>query len=267
MVIRVNKTKNYTVMSNVHLRDKNLSLKAKGLLSLMLSLPEEWDYSIAGLVAICKESETAIKSTLDELKQYGYLIITKKLPNQTASGRFEYEYDIYEQPQEKQAVEEQGVEKQGVENQPLEILTVENHGQLNTKEINTDNEILNNNITNKQKENATALQSNDIEREFENLWSLYPRKQGKSSALKAYAKARKGNPDVVDAVTTGIQAYVAYIDAKKIEPRYIKQGSTWFNQHCWEDDYTIGDGKHGHGQYAKPFEDSTEKWGVFGLNL
>ena len=64
-VIRVNKTKNYTIMSNYHFYEKEMSLKAKGLLSLMLSLPDEWDYSINGLVSICKENETSIKSTLD----------------------------------------------------------------------------------------------------------------------------------------------------------------------------------------------------------
>ena len=68
-IYRVHKTKDYTVMSNTHLRDKDMSLKAKGLLTLMLSLPENWDYTINGLVAICKENETAIKSALDELKK------------------------------------------------------------------------------------------------------------------------------------------------------------------------------------------------------
>jgi len=136
-VIRVNKTKDYTVMSNYHLRDRRLSLKAKGLLSIMFSLPDAWDYSIAGLAAICKERETAVKTTLDELKECGYLIVTKKMPNETASGRIEYEYNVYEQSQEKQAAEKQAAEKQGVENLGLEFLAVENQGQLNTKESNT----------------------------------------------------------------------------------------------------------------------------------
>ena len=73
-VIRVHKSKNYTVMSNTHLRDKSLSLKAKGLLSVMLSLPDNWDYSIAGLVAISKENETAVKSALNELKDNNYVV-------------------------------------------------------------------------------------------------------------------------------------------------------------------------------------------------
>lgn len=121
-VIRVNKTRDYTVMSNYHLKDKRLSLKAKGLLSLMLSLSDEWSYSIAGLVAISKENETAIKSTLKELKGCGYLTVTKKMPNETDSGRIEYEYNIYELPQEKQEVENLGVE---------------NQVQLNTKKATT----------------------------------------------------------------------------------------------------------------------------------
>lgn len=129
---RVHKTSNYTVMSNTHLQDKTLSLKSKGLLSVMLSLPDNWEYTIAGLVAISKENEAAVKGSLDELKKSGYLVVTKLTPAQTESGRFEYLYDIYEQPQQKQEVEKQGVEKQGVE-----ILPIENQGQLNTKQLNT----------------------------------------------------------------------------------------------------------------------------------
>ena len=130
---RVHKTRDYTVMSNTHLRDKSLSLKGKGLLSVMLSLPDTWEYTIAGLVAISKENETAIKSTLGELKKCGYLVVTKLTPAQTKSGRFEYIYDIYEQPQQAQAAEKQEEEKQGVESQG-----VENHGQLNTHPSNTE---------------------------------------------------------------------------------------------------------------------------------
>ena len=92
---RIEKNKNYTVMSNYHLRDKDLSLKAKGLLSFMLSLPEEWDYSIPGLVACLKENKKAVTTTLDELKEYGYLKVNKV---RNEKGLFEYEYLIFEQP-------------------------------------------------------------------------------------------------------------------------------------------------------------------------
>jgi DnaD/phage-associated family protein len=118
-ILRVNKTKDYTTMSNYHFKDKRLSLKAKGLLSEMLSLPDDWDYSIAGLVAINKEKETSIISTLDELKQCNYLVVTKLMPNETESGRYEYIYDIYEIPRnnvEKQEGDFLGVDFQGLEN-------------------------------------------------------------------------------------------------------------------------------------------------------
>lgn len=132
-VIRVNHTDNYTVMSNYHLRDRTLSLKAKGLLSQMLSLPPTWDYTVSGLVAINQEKQSAITSTLKELQKHGYLIVTKKMPNETDSGRIEYIYDIYEQPP-KQGVEKQGIENQGVEFQGVEIQEVENQAQLNKEE-------------------------------------------------------------------------------------------------------------------------------------
>ena len=124
-VMRVNKTSNYTVMSNNHFKEKNMSLKAKGLLSLMLSLPENWDYSINGLVAICKENQSAINSTLKELKEFGYLKVTKLMPDKTATGRIEYIYDIYEFSYKSNNTQKQQVEKQGIENLPLEIQPVD----------------------------------------------------------------------------------------------------------------------------------------------
>ena len=73
-VFRIEKTRDYTVMSNHHLRDKSLSLKAKGLLSLMLSLPEEWDYTTKGLARICKDGVDSISAGVRELEEHGYVI-------------------------------------------------------------------------------------------------------------------------------------------------------------------------------------------------
>ena len=121
-VFRVEKNKNFTVMSNYHLKEKDLSLKAKGLLSLMLSLPDDWDYSMKGLVKISKEKISAIRSTLKELEEYKYLTRTKK---QTDKGKFEYEYRIFEHPY--------------IENPHTDNPSTENHTQLNTKELRTNN--------------------------------------------------------------------------------------------------------------------------------
>ena len=126
-VFKVEKTKNFTIMSNRHLQNKNLSLKAKGLLSYMLSLPNDWDYSLAGLVANSKESKTSIRNTLNELKENHYLSITKLYPNQTESKKIEYVYNIFEEPHL-----EPDIQKQDTENQYLDFQSLENDTQLNT---------------------------------------------------------------------------------------------------------------------------------------
>ena len=90
-VIRVEKSKNYTIMSNTHLRDKELSLKAKGLLSVVLSLPDNWDYSLSGLSSICKESITAIRSAINELRDMGYAKVEKLYPDKSV-GRKQIDY-------------------------------------------------------------------------------------------------------------------------------------------------------------------------------
>ena len=77
-----------------------------------------------------------------------------------------------------------------------------------------------------------------LKEEFETIWSEYPRKQGKSKALKSYIKARKKGT-TKEEVWSGLGSYIEYIRIEKIKPQYIKQGSTWFNNNCWEDDYTI----------------------------
>ena len=103
-VIRVSKTKGFTVMSNYHLQDKNLSLKAKGLLSMMLSLPDGWHYNVRGLAAICKEGVSSISSTIRELDACGY--IRRHQP--IVDGKFqEIEYIIYETPQARKLSDEE----------------------------------------------------------------------------------------------------------------------------------------------------------------
>ena len=111
-VIRIQKTDNYSVISNEHLRNKDLSLKAKGLMTLMLSLPPQWDFSIGGLVAICKESHTSIRSAIKELEENRYLIRERK---NNEKGYFVYEYTLFETQQphvEKQHMDKKDADKQ-----------------------------------------------------------------------------------------------------------------------------------------------------------
>lgn len=159
-VVRVHKNTDFTIMSNHHLRNMKLSLKAVGFMSKLLGLPDDWCYSIAGLVKICKEGETAVRSALHELIDEKYVYVEKLPPNYSKSGRFEYVYHIYEIPyedmpdglecpelfikkqEEKQAkstlnADTQNAEKQDTENPHLENQGVENQGQLNTYISNT----------------------------------------------------------------------------------------------------------------------------------
>ena len=124
-VFRVNKDEDFTIMKNYHFREKDMSLKAIGLLSFMLSLPKDWDYSIAGLVAMRKENVTAIRSTLRELEKFGYLKVTK---TKNDKGQFEYIYDIFEAPKR---------EKPYAENLYVAKSYIENKLQLNTNKQNT----------------------------------------------------------------------------------------------------------------------------------
>ena len=129
--MRVNKTTDYTVMSNTHFKEKEMSLKAKGLLSLMLSLPDAWDYSVMGLVQLSKDGKDSVMNTLAELEEFGYLIRTQITDDK---GRFAgYDYDIYEHPQtEIPHTEKPYAEKPNTEKPPQL-----NTNTLNTKELNT----------------------------------------------------------------------------------------------------------------------------------
>ena len=135
-VFRVEKNKGYTVMSNHHLRNHALSLKAKGLLSQMLSLPEDWDYTLQGLAQINKESIDAIREAVRELERAGYI---KRSRERDGRGCLRGTvYTIYEQPHAGPTPEEPVQEKPALDNpileKPmLEKPTLENPMQLNTK--------------------------------------------------------------------------------------------------------------------------------------
>ena len=96
-IFRIKKNSNYTVISNFHLKEKNMTLKAKGLLTLMLSLPDDWDYSVLGLTTLSRDGRDSITSALRELERFGYLRRTRAV---NEKGQFVgYDYDVYEQPQ------------------------------------------------------------------------------------------------------------------------------------------------------------------------
>ncbi len=133
-VIRTIKNENYTTMCNTHLRDKNLSLKAKGLLSMMLSLPDKWHYSVKGLEGICKESKNTINSVLNELEDNNYLVRRRRYCN----GKIgEWEYIIFEN-NENHDEELLHLKNEDLENEDLENEDLENRDVYKiTKELST----------------------------------------------------------------------------------------------------------------------------------
>lgn len=138
-VFRVERTRNYTVMSNYHLKDTELSLKAKGLLSMMLSLPDDWNYTTRGLAAICKEGVDSIGGTLKELENAGYMVRTQL---RDARGRIsDTEYVIYEKSR-RPDTSPPGTASPDTENPDMVAPDVDapdtgKPAQLNTKVINT----------------------------------------------------------------------------------------------------------------------------------
>lgn len=161
-VVRIEKNRNYTVMSNYHLRDKSISLKAKGLLSVMLSLPDNWNYSNRGIAGIVKEGVSAVGTGLRELEAAGYI---KRTPLRDEHGQITtVEYVIYEQPHKEETTgSEQSAETEGaaesepvsensvffapeensyanephIENKDVVSADMENREQLNTNKTNT----------------------------------------------------------------------------------------------------------------------------------
>ena len=215
-ILRIKKTNNYTVMSNYHFKEKDMSLKAKGLLSLMLSLPEDWDYSIDGLAKLSKDGKDSVMSALAELEKFNYLIRTQ---TKDEDGKFAgYDYDVYEEPY---------TEKPFTENPNTEKPNTENPQQLNTKPLNTESDI---NITNK-KLNINV----QTEQEFEEVWKIYPRKEDKKKAFLAYKTARKKAS--FDEIKKGVETYSNHIKARNTDKCYIKLGATYFNGECWANNY------------------------------
>ena len=134
-VFRIERTRDYTVMSNHHLRNANLSLKAKGLLSMMLSLPEDWNYTTRGLAKICKEGVDAIGAALRELEAAGYIVRHKLRDRQ---GRIsDTEYVIYEQPQ----LRKPDTDSPDTENPYMDKPDTEKPAELNIEKSNTEKSI------------------------------------------------------------------------------------------------------------------------------
>ena len=156
-VFRVERNSGYTVMSNHHLRNKELTLKAKGLLSQMLSLPEDWDYTLAGLSHINRESIDAIRTAVWELEKAGYIL---RRQGRDEKGKLTaIEYTIYEQPQP--VLENPIPGKPMLENPTTDNPTSENPTQLNKDRLSTNLSKKEKSITDPSNTDSFAMQQTD----------------------------------------------------------------------------------------------------------
>lgn len=209
-ILRKQQRNQYTVIDQSIFKDKTLSNKALGMLCRMLSLPDGWEFSVEGLATLSTDGVSAVRSQLNELEEHGYLARNYVRGEGKISG---IEYVVSETPK---------CDFLKSENLISENLISENNAQSNTKESITD------------LSNTNGI----IYTEFENLWSLYPKKQGKASAFRHYQKARKSGA-VYEEIEQGVLAYTEYIRANNIDMQYVKMGSTFFSQKAWNDDWTI----------------------------
>lgn len=196
VVFRVVKTKNYTMMSNQHLKDKRLTLKAKGLMSVMLSLPENWDYTLRGLSAISKEGVDAISEAVKELERSGYVIRNRKRDER---GRLSgTEYLIYEDchMNSQPAQDAPEPEKPKRENPRLENPVQEKPVQENPKQEKPEQENPAQLNTNPQR---TKKSKTDISRTHQSIYPAEPEAAGRPDGMDriglidAYSKIIKEN--------------------------------------------------------------------------
>ncbi len=230
-VFRVEKNQNYTTMAKFHLMDDSLSLKAVGLLSKMLSLPDEWDYTVAGLVSICKEGKDAITAAIKELESAGY-IIRRQTHDET--GAFSgSEYIIFEQPQDQPESQpsEPLTENPSTDNPSADNPSTENPPQLSTKDINIPPIV----PQKPRRKRRSGLPHWKPER-FERFWAVYPsyscnKGQTKDRAQRAWDKLQ---PDDELIRTMGL----ALVDQMQSELWQkgiaVPYASTWLNQRRWE---------------------------------
>ena len=246
-VFRVEKSRDYTVMSNHHLRNNDLSLRAKGLLSQILSLPEDWDYTIAGLAKINKEGKDAVRAAVQELEKAGYIERRQKMD---PSGKFGgNEYVVYESPRSAAPLSENPTTVFPTTEKPsTEKPLTENPAQINkdksSKDISTPQSPPEGDPHPKKKNSRkrdSKAQADALPQRFEKFWDYYrthvPEGVSAGNRQKAIRAWDKLAPDdaLVDNLATALAAQTKTQVWKSGVG--VPHASTWLNNRGWEDDW------------------------------
>lgn len=202
-VFRVNRTKDYTVMSNHHFKNKNLSLKAKGLLSLMLSLPDDWNYSIKGLVTLNKDGRDSVMAALKELESEGY-IARRRLRN--VKGQVaDTEYIISETPMSDFPTQEKPTQDNPTLEKPTQVNpTLSNTNKSNTNISNTQSI---NHLFNSQTENS------NVENYVENFDDIISEIKEQIDYIR-FIQEKKSTDSLDEIVNIIAEIYISHKDRK-----------------------------------------------------
>ena len=237
-VMRVEKTGNYTVMSNVHLDDPRLSLKAIGLLSKILRLPDDWDYTLEGLARICKEGKDAIRSAIVELERAGY-IVTMVMLWLPGMNKHRMLSDI---------VHEAPVDADAAPSSDNPTTVSPSSGNPLTGYPSTGNPTQPNTISTKYLDTNTPLTPQSGRRatkkeqgrepawkpeRFEAFWRYYPRGESKRTAIAAWDKL-KPDDALIDDIARALKRQMASEEWQRGVG--IPYAATYLNQRRWEDE-------------------------------
>ena len=224
-VYRVEKTGDYTVLSNYHLRDPRLKLSAKGLLSLVLSLPEDWEYSIEGLAALGPEGKDAVRSAIKQLEACGY--VTRQ-QSHGAGGQFSInEYVIRERP----------VDAPPLAGFPPTVKPPTGKPSTeNPTDLNKDIQIPPKAPKRGRRGEAKEVPDWKPER-FNGFWKFYPRGEAKQQAIRAWDRL-KPSDELIDRMGLALKRQMRSADW--LAGVGVPYASTWLNQRRWEDEAKAG---------------------------
>ena len=227
-IYRIHKEDNYVIVDKAFLMNEKISLKAKGLLALLLSYPDNWQFYEAEIVQHAADKANSLSSGLKELIENGYIV--RKL-GKDETGKFKgYEYHIYEKPITEKPIMEKPITEKPITEKPItekpitEKPITENPVLLNNKDTKN-KDTKNKNTKNK---NTKTASSPELASEFKEWYSKYPHPRNEQQTMKNYIKARKTYS--AEQLMTALNNYLAEIEEQHTDKRYIKHSTNFVGQ-------------------------------------
>jgi Helix-turn-helix domain len=241
---RKRKKNGFTQIANTLVEDSRLSWKAKMILVYLLSRPDYWRINKKDIENRATDGRESVQNGLNELKELGYLHIYQDRNEKGQMIGWVWEYDdvpfATDERQNRNTDNQQEIGETMQENRMTEN---PNYGEPELRETRTyNNTVFNNTVlsnTKEKKNKDKKINSPVIDREFEKIWALYPRKVGRAKAFQHFKKARKIKKIPYEIIENGLYRYIRYLEQQGTDEQYIMHGSTWFSQEKWQDEYVL----------------------------